>query len=142
MSSETVLARLFLPNSSSGWTRPELRSVAPSYVTTTTCFIYHIVGGFGAGNTAGSARDAWLLHADDEPSRGVAKTSSIDLFPLLISLLAVWERTGFSIAFTDIATDMNLSETEKGTVFAAYYYGFSITQVRLSVFFQAGTHPG
>lgn len=37
---------------------------------------------------------------------------------------------GFSIAFTDIATEMRLSETEKGSVFASYYFGFALTQVR------------
>lgn len=39
---------------------------------------------------------------------------------------------GFSIAFTEIATEMDLTETEKGSVFAAYYYGFAVTQVRSS----------
>ena len=37
---------------------------------------------------------------------------------------------GFSIAFTDIATEMGLTETEKGSVFAAYYFGYALTQVR------------
>ncbi|CAM9181148.1 unnamed protein product [Ascophyllum nodosum] len=36
---------------------------------------------------------------------------------------------GFSIAFTEIGNDMLLTETEKGSVFAAYYYGFALTQV-------------
>ena len=40
---------------------------------------------------------------------------------------------GFSIAFTDIATEMKLTETEKGSVFAAYYFGFALTQVRAGV---------
>lgn len=49
--------------------------------------------------------------------------------PRLVSF-ADWERLGFSIAFTEVATDMKLSETEKGAVFAAFYYGYSITPVR------------
>lgn len=40
-----------------------------------------------------------------------------------------WERLGFSIAFTDVATNMGISETEKGSVFAAFYYGYSVTPV-------------
>lgn len=43
--------------------------------------------------------------------------------------VADWERLGFSIAFTEVATNMNLSETEKGVVLAAFYYGYSITPV-------------
>lgn len=49
--------------------------------------------------------------------------------PPVVFHSADWKRLGFSIAFTEVATDAKLSETEKGTIFAAFYYGFSITPV-------------
>lgn len=44
----------------------------------------------------------------------------------------VWERLGFTIAFTSIAENRDLTETEKGIVFSSYYYGFAVTQVNNS----------
>ena len=38
---------------------------------------------------------------------------------------------GFSIAFTTIAFEMGLNNVEKGSVFAAYYFGFALTQVSI-----------
>lgn len=43
---------------------------------------------------------------------------------------AVFERMAFSIAFTTIAEENGLTETEKGFAMASYYFGFTVSQVK------------
>lgn len=44
---------------------------------------------------------------------------------------AVFERMAFSIAFTTIAEENGLTETEKGLAMASYYFGFTVSQVSM-----------
>lgn len=44
-------------------------------------------------------------------------------------VFAVFERMAFSIAFTIIAEENGLTETEKGFAMASYYFGFTVSQV-------------
>lgn len=44
-------------------------------------------------------------------------------------VVAVFERMAFSIAFTTIAEENGLTETEKGFAMASYYFGFTVSQV-------------
>lgn len=47
----------------------------------------------------------------------------------LATLTAYVERTGFSIAYTGMAKTAGLSESVKGTVLSAFYWGYALSQV-------------
>ena len=42
------------------------------------------------------------------------------------------ERTGFPVVFTQVAQEKNISETLKGTIFSAFYYGYATSQASCS----------
>mmetsp|Transcript_7869 Transcript_7869/g.20142 ORF Transcript_7869/g.20142 Transcript_7869/m.20142 type:complete len:440 (+) Transcript_7869:222-1541(+) len=42
------------------------------------------------------------------------------------------ERTGFPVVFTQVAQEKNISETLKGTIFSAFYYGYATSQIPAS----------
>lgn len=48
--------------------------------------------------------------------------------------LSDWERVGFSIAFTSVAKETGVTDTEKGSVFAALFSGDALTQVPVFFF--------
>ncbi|KAL6781916.1 PHT4B [Auxenochlorella protothecoides x Auxenochlorella symbiontica] len=47
----------------------------------------------------------------------------------LATLTAYVERTGFSIAYTGMAKTAGLSESVKGTVLSAFYWGYALSQI-------------
>lgn len=47
------------------------------------------------------------------------------------TLTAYVERVGFSIAFTAMAKAAGLDEVVKGGVLSAFFWGYSVSQVRL-----------
>ena len=54
----------------------------------------------------------------------------VTLLCFLGTLVAYVERVGFSIAFTEMAKQAGTSEAVKGAVLSAFYWGYSLSQVR------------
>lgn len=66
----------------------------------------------------------WLAHVlHPEPRYLMA----VCLF--LATLTAYMERTGFSIAYTLMASEAGVSESTKGAVMSAFYWGYGVSQV-------------
>ena len=55
----------------------------------------------------------------------------ITLLCFLATFTAYVERVGFSIAYTAMAKQVNVSESVKGTVLSAFYWGYGVSQVVL-----------
>jgi len=55
----------------------------------------------------------------------------VTLLCFLATFTAYMERVGFSIAYTAMARDADVSEVVKGTVLSAFYWGYGISQVLL-----------
>lgn len=53
----------------------------------------------------------------------------ITLLCFLATFTAYVERVGFSIAYTAMAKKVNVSESVKGTVLSAFYWGYGVSQV-------------
>lgn len=56
----------------------------------------------------------------------------ITLLCFLATFTAYVERVGFSIAYTAMAKRVNVSESVKGTVLSAFYWGYGVSQVAVS----------
>ncbi|CAM9715612.1 unnamed protein product [Ectocarpus fasciculatus] len=54
---------------------------------------------------------------------------TVTVLIFLCTLVSFFERMGFSIAFTSIAEEHGLTETEKGLTLSSYYFGFTVSQV-------------
>ncbi len=54
----------------------------------------------------------------------------VTLLCFLGTLVAYVERVGFSIAFTEMAKQAGTSEAVKGAVLSAFYWGYSLSQVK------------
>ncbi|EIE21273.1 MFS general substrate transporter [Coccomyxa subellipsoidea C-169] len=65
-------------------------------------------------------RSQWFLQ---EPRH------QITLLCFLATFTAYVERVGFSIAYTAMAKRVNVSESVKGTVLSAFYWGYGVSQV-------------
>ncbi len=57
----------------------------------------------------------------------------ITLLCFLATFTAYVERVGFSIAYTAMAKKVNVSESTKGTVLSAFYWGYGVSQVNPSL---------
>jgi sugar phosphate permease len=53
----------------------------------------------------------------------------ITLLWFMATFIAYVERVGFSIAYTAMAKRANVSESVKGTVLSAFYWGYGVSQV-------------
>ncbi|CAM9138832.1 unnamed protein product [Ectocarpus sp. 4 AP-2014] len=54
---------------------------------------------------------------------------TVTVLIFLCTLVSFFERMGFNIAFTTIAEENGLTETEKGLTLSSYYFGFTVSQV-------------
>ena len=59
---------------------------------------------------------------------------NVHLYVLLFlcAVVAYVDRIGFSIAWTAMADQHHLSQTQKGGVLSAFYYGYGLTQIPAS----------
>jgi ACS family sodium-dependent inorganic phosphate cotransporter len=80
--------------------------------------------GASAATTAAAA-----AAAAGKAGRRWAPRSQIVLACFLATLTAYVERTGFSIAYTEMAKEAGVGEAEQGAVLSAFFWGYAVSQI-------------